>query len=49
MKIASDRNALKLHLFRLMVVWGFECGVGVVVAMAGKLAETSACVFVKEA
>lgn len=46
MKIASDRNALKLHLFRLMEVWGFEGGVGVVVAMAGKLAETSACVCV---
>lgn len=24
MKIASDRNALKLHLFRLMEVWVFE-------------------------
>jgi hypothetical protein len=45
MKIASDRNALKLHLFRLMEVWGFEGGVGVVVAMAGSFAETSACVY----
>jgi hypothetical protein len=49
MKIASDRNTLKLHLFCLMEVWGFvEGGVGVVAVMEAKLAETSACVCVKK-